>query len=223
MRLKNVFLLLLCFAFFSIGCKNETKPNTTKNPSGTGTVTEKPEAVPNWTCVPGKQVGLITSSSTEGDIIYAYGKENVTRGEIGLGEGETTMATIVFPLSENELLIRWVEGQAYKKIESINIMNAGANWKTSQGITIGTTLEQLLSINKKSFNFTGFEWDYAGGVMDWNGGSIDKNLKITMEPTKEEAVFPDLLGDTIFSTDHPKAKEAGLRVASFKIVFQPEQ
>ena len=219
MRLKNVFLLLFTSTIILLSCQNETKPTSDKNPPGVGTVTEKPEAVPNWTCVPGKQVGLITPTSTEGDIIFAYGKDNVTRGEIGLGEGESTMATIVFPLTENELLVKWIEGEAYKKIESISIMNVGAKWKTTQGISIGTTLEQLLSINKKSFKFAGFEWDYAGGVTSWNGGSINENLKVTLEPTKEEAIFPDLLGDTEFSTDHPKAKEAGLRVASFKIVF----
>jgi len=217
MKLQNVFLLLLVFVFITLGCETATKPDPNQNPSGT--VTKKPDAVPNWTCVPGKQVGLITTTSTEGDIIFAYGKENVTRGEIGLGEGIMADGTILFPNTENELFIIWKEDQPFKQIERIRVRKIGTQWKTSEGITVGTPLEDLIKINGKDFKFAGFEWDFAGVVLDWNGGSIDESLKMYLEPTNDEAIYPDLLGEETFSSSLPKAKEAGLKVASFEIVF----
>jgi len=207
----------MCFYCYWLNCETTTKPNPAQNPSGT--VNEKPEAIPNWTCVPGKQVGLITPKSTEGDIIFAYGKENVTRGEIGLGEGFMAKGTILYPNTENELSIIWKEDQPYKQIQSIRVMKEGTQWKTAEGISIGTSLEDLIKINGKDFKFAGFEWDFAGVVLDWDGGTIDKNLKMYLEPTNEEAIFPDLLGEETFSTSLPKAKEAGLKVGSFEIVF----
>ena len=217
MKLKNVFLLLLGCAFFALGCETATKPDPDQNPSGT--VIKKPEAVPNWTCVPGKQVGLITATSTEGDIIYAYGKENVTRGEVGLGEGIMAEGTVLFPNTENELFIIWKEAHPYKQIQSIRVMKEGTQWKTAEGITVGTSLEDLIKINGKDFKFAGFEWDFAGVVLDWDGGAIDENLKMYLEATNDEVVYPELLGEQTFSTSLPKAKEAGLKVASFEINF----
>ena len=219
MKFKNVFLLLFAISIFTMSCESETKPPPATNPSGTGTVTEKPKEAPNWTCVPGKQVGLITPTSTEGDIIFSYGKENVVRGEMGLGEGFMEEGTILFPNTDNELFVLWKEGQKFKQIQSIKIMKEGTQWKTSEGITVGTSLEDLVKINGKDFKFAGFEWDFAGVVLDWDGGSIDKNLKMYLEPSNEEAIFPDLLGEETFSTSLPKAKEARLKVASFEIVF----
>ena len=215
MKLKNVLLLLI--AFLVISCEPTTKSDPKENPSGT--VTKKTETVPNWTCVPGKQVGLITSTSNEGDIIFEYGKENVTRGEIGLGEGIMAEGTILFPNTENELFSIWKEDQPFKQIQSIRVRKEGTQWKTAEGITIGTSLEDLVKINGKDFKFAGFEWDFAGVVLDWDEGAIDKKLRMYLEPTNEEAIYPDLLGETTFSTSLPRAKEAGLKVASFEINF----
>jgi len=38
-----------------------------------------------------------------------------------------------------------------------------------------------------------------------------------LEPGNPEAVFPELLGDKLFSSNHPKAKVADLRVAAMSI------
>ena len=175
--------------------------------------------IANWTCIPGEKVGLIHKKFTEADIIKAYGKENVNRQQISLGEGEITNATVLFPKTDNQLFITWQLDKPFQVISEILIEQENAAWMTSQGIGIGTTLEELIKINKKDFQFAGFEWDYSGYTNDWQGGQIDKELAVFLEPTHPEAVYPDLLGDALFSSNHPKAKAAALKVRAMIIRF----
>jgi len=200
--------------------KKETTPNVNVKPDATTkSLTQSRSTDTQWLCIPGKQVGKILNNSSEAAIIAAYGKENVVHRDIGLGEGETAEGTVVFPDTENELIIEWVAGQAYKKLAKIRIEKNNASWKTDQGIGIGTTLTELQKINGKDFKFAGFEWDYAGFTNDWQGGKIDKKLTVFLEANKPEAIYPDLLGDKLFPSNHPKAAAADLRVRSLVINF----
>ncbi len=223
---KFLALLLIVFTTWSCELGTSSSSSTTSGNSitdsstkPTSTVTPKTGKMDNWTCVPGKQVGRITANFSHEDLVKMFGEENVKKSDIGLGEGETAKGTIVFQGAKDELIIQYQEGEEYKKIKSVKIRNEGTNWKTAEGITVGTTLEQLLEMNGKGFSFAGFEWDYAGKVTSWENGKINKGLDAFLTPTNDEAVFPDLLGDKVFSTDHEKAKAAGLKVASFIINF----
>lgn len=177
------------------------------------------DEIENWTCIPGKKVGKIAKNFSEKDVIEAYGVENVERKEIGLGEGEMANATVLFPNTDNQLFITWQLDKQFEVIDEILIDEAKTSWMTSQGITVGTTLKELVNINEKPFQFAGFEWDYSGFANDWQGGKISKNLSVFLEPSNPEAVYPDLLGDALFSSDLPKAKEADLKVRAMIIRF----
>jgi len=230
MKYIPLFLLLL-----SLGaCEWETSNTNTSNAvtptketpnvnvaptTTTKTVAQPRSANSQWLCIPGKQVGKIKNTSSEAAIIAAYGKDNVVRRTIGLGEGETTEGTVVFPDTDNELIIEWAEGQAFKKPAKIRIEKNNTNWKTDQGIGIGTTLAELRRINGKDFKFAGFEWDYAGFTNAWEGGKVNKNLSLFLDANNPEAIVPDLMGDDLFSSSHPKAAAADLRVRSLVIHF----
>lgn len=210
--MKNIAFLFFLISFLSCKFDSPEKKQTPK-------VIDASKEIFNWTCIPGEKIGLINKSFTEGDIIKAYGVENVNRKEIGLGEGEMTNATIVFPNTENEISIIWKRDQPYKAIEQITIDHQDASWATNQGIGIGTTLEELIKINGKDFQFAGFEWDNSGYTNEWAGGKIPKSLVVYLEPSKPEAVYPDLLGDGLFSSNNPKAKEADLKVRGLAFKF----
>ena len=230
--MKYIPLLIL---LLSLGaCEWETSSTNTSNavtptketlnvnasPSTTSrSVTQPSSANSQWLCIPGKQVGKIKNTSSEADIIVAYGQENVARRTIGLGEGETTEGTVVFPDTDNELIIEWTAGKAYQKPAKVRIEKNNTNWKTDQGIGIGTTLAELKRINGKDFKFAGFEWDYAGFANAWEGGKVNKKLTVFLDPNNPEAVMPDLMGDELFSSSHPKAAAADLRVRSLVISF----
>ena len=165
-------------------------------------------------------VGLITAADTEAELIQSYGEKNVQKREIGLGEGETAPGTVIFPGTDEELIIEWQDGQEYQKIKRVRLEGENASWKTVDGISIGTSLEELEKINGKAFQFYGFEWDYAGTTNEWENGKISKNLTLILTPENPEAVFPDLLGDQLFSSDNAKAQEAGLKVSAIIINFE---
>ena len=232
------FILVAIFAYLLVSCWETTTTNTatpgavapTNTDGTTSTIAPQPRSntatknvgappavAPKWLCVPGKQVGLIKNTSTEADIIQAYGKENVLRRTIGLGEGETAEGTVVFPDTDNEIIIEWVKSKAFQKPAKIRMEKANGSWKTGQGIGVGTTLAQLQAINGKDFKFAGFEWDYSGIANNWQGGNIDKQITVFLEANKPEAIYPDLIGDALFESSHPKAKAADLRVRTLVI------
>jgi len=183
------------------------------------TIVETENKESNWLCIPNKQVGLIKTDSDEEAIIEIYGKENVIREEVGIGEGEVTAATIVFPDTPNELIVEWVYEYEYKKLSRIRIERGNAEWVTEEGIKIGTTLEELMKINGKDFYFPGFGGDYEGITNEWNEGNVNRQLTVFLNSKKPEGAPEELLGDGLFSSSNPKAKEAQLEVDAFIIYF----
>ncbi len=214
----NFKILLFFGLLFLSSCdfQTETKkaPETTEAPT-----TEITKEIPSYVCIPNKQVGKIQANFSEEDIIAAYGKENVARKDIGIGEGEITKGTIVFPGAKNELVVEWDDTAPFKKLRKIRIEKQESSWATEEGIQVGSTLEELIKTNGKDFKFHGFEWDYGGITNDWDGGKINKQLVVMLEPGNPEAVYPELLGDKLFSSNHPKAKAADLKVAAMSIFF----
>ncbi len=172
-----------------------------------------------WLCIPNKQVGLIKADANEESIIEAYGKEYVIREEVGIGEGEMVAATIVFPNTQNELIVEWQEGYEYNKLSRIRIEQKDAQWVTEEGIKIGTTLEELRQINGKDFNFYGFDWDYGGITNEWEDGNINSQLTVFLDTKNLEGIPSELSGDGVFSSSNPIAKEAQLEVVAFVIYF----
>jgi hypothetical protein len=132
----------------------------------------------DWICIPGERVGPITSKTSEEEVIRIFGKSNVSRSEEVIGEGMGyEKVTIVFKGKSNEFKIKWKENRLFKNPSRIEIYGYKTKWKLPDGITIGTSLEELIKINKKDFLFYGFNWDYSGFVASWNGGIFDKKYK----------------------------------------------
>ena len=52
-------------------------------------------------------------------------------------------------------MVEWQADFEFKKLDRIRIEGEGAQWVTEEGIKIGTTLEELVNINGKDFNFYG--------------------------------------------------------------------
>ncbi len=170
-----------------------------------------------WKCTPYEQVGLIKANHSEADIKKFIGEENVVREQLGREWGETIPGTIVYPNIPNQLTVEWRDGRAYEVIESIRIEGENSDWQTTQGIKIGTTLEELKAINGKDFDFYGFEWDYAGKVGDWRNGKISNGIVVFLTPDNPRAIFPEMIGDTLFSASHHKTAEAKLKVSAIEI------
>lgn len=176
-----------------------------------------PNVAAQWKMIPYKQVGPINDKFTEQDLISTYGAENVKRETVGRRYGETIPATILFPDSKNQITIEWLDGKPYQRIKRLRIEGEGSDWQTAEGIKIGTTFEELLRINQRPFKFYGFDWEYEGKTDDWQGGNIHRYMTVYLSPKNPKAVFPAMLGDSLYLSDNPKATQAGFYVSSIEI------
>ena len=98
------------------------------------------------------------------------------------------------------------------KLQYIRLSGKNTDWKTKEGITIGTEIEELESFNKKPFIFFGLEWDYSGSI-NWNEGYLDKrkifgSLAYPNDEMPNE--FEDLIGDHEIKSSSELAQKAKL-------------
>lgn len=128
----------------------------------------------DWLIVPGQRVGPITRATTRADLTRFFGEANLKDEKIHLVEGEYGEGTWVYPRdAKKKLAVVWKD-KSHKQIELVKITGSNSAWHTATGITLGTRLKQLETINGKPFSFSGFGWDYGGNVTGWNGGTLDK-------------------------------------------------
>jgi hypothetical protein len=158
------------------------------------------------------RVGKITPNTSETDLVLIYGRENVKRSEIGVGEGDVVMGTILFPYTDKELSIEWKAN--FSKPVRISIYGDDTKWKTTSGISIGTTLEELEQINSGIFKLTGFGWDYPGRTVSWEMGSLPKQLQLDLwsqtDISSEE--IGQVLGDSYFDSSNLVFRKMKLKV-----------
>ncbi|MDM7920730.1 MAG: hypothetical protein QUS14_00405 [Pyrinomonadaceae bacterium] len=192
-------------------------------------------AAQDWQIVPGKSVGPININTTEKQLIEVYGKNNVKRQDIDVGEGETRSGAVIFPNDpQRRASIVWRDAVGRTGPESVTIRDKGTLWKTDRGITIGTTLKTIEQLNGKAFVLTGFGWDYSGTVLHANGGRIgelgkasgeeitDRTLLLRLEPTaamQKTPEFTKMLGDGTFLSSDPSMQKLDPRVYEMIIEF----
>lgn len=94
--------------------------------------------------------------------------------------------SILYPDTPNELNITWADASR-TQIYDIRI-SIGGDWRSSTGIKIGTSYDELNKLNGKLISFYGFGWDYSGAVI-WNEGEFEKShLRVFLSPEKEPNV-----------------------------------
>ena len=152
----------------------------------------------DWTIVPGKSVGPITAATSEAELITLYGKANVKRTQLDVGEGEMQPATTIFPADPTRTAaILWQDPETRLRPESVTISGHKTLWKTDSGITIGTPLTVIEQLNGRPFVLAGFGWDYEGTVWHADGGKLTALGALTGE---------EITGQTLMLRLAPAAK-----------------
>ncbi|WP_130020251.1 hypothetical protein [Emticicia agri] len=192
--------------------------------------------VSNWECIPGEKAGLITSGSSEQQLINKLGKANVSVHDTIYGaEGMFSIGTIIYKGTPNEAHITWKDTLNFKDPAYVEIgfVEPGkeneVQWYVTNGVKVGTKLTELEQINGKPFNFSGFGWDYGGSVVDWNGGKLmnadsTSYLSIILAYDYENqalsSVAEKVMGDQSFESKNPHAQKLNPFVAHFIISFK---
>ncbi|MFW6366166.1 MAG: hypothetical protein ACOC2H_06805, partial [Spirochaetota bacterium] len=93
-----------------------------------------------WRIVPGRSAGPITENSTEDGLIELFGKENVKRKKIYIGEGQFLNGHILFEGSRNECALLW-ENNLTPPVDRIILSRSGGDWHLENGLSVGTTID----------------------------------------------------------------------------------
>lgn len=186
-KISSTFLLLSCFALL-IACGNKentvkTQPPPQPNPEANNNKTkENPKPKENTPTVnltidlTQNKVGDISTNTTIQQLTEIYGEANVKSEtmESELAGGKVSTTTI-FANTDKELVVNW-EGD-FKKILSIDLYQGSTAWSTTEGIKIGSTIDETQQANGKAFKFMDFYGaEGSGFVMSWEGGKLSSKF-----------------------------------------------
>jgi len=191
----------------------------------------------DWTLVPGLRGGPITGTASEAELQALYGRENVVPAEIDVGEGRTEPGTVLFPDDPRKKAeIFWI-GPDRTRIRALRITGENTLWKTSRGITTGTSLKELRRLNRRRLTLVGFGWDYGGTIVDCNGGDLKELgthaggglegrtllLRVSPDPKwRGSREYGSVKGDRNYSSDHPAMKTMNPTVYELTMLFGPD-
>jgi hypothetical protein len=193
-------------------------------------------AADDWLIVPGQRVGPIGPGVSEARLVELFGAPNVTREAFELEPGFTLPATVVFASDPSRrALVLWRDPETRTEPESVLIRGERTLWKTDKGITLGTPLATLRTINGKPLTLTG--WEFAGIVLDSNGGSltefghaggagvVGRTLVLRLEPNpalRESAAYQQTLGEHVLSSESEAMRTLNPRVYELVVDIAPK-
>lgn len=136
------------------------------------------QAAPDpWLVVPNSDGGPISYRVTRADLVQRYGAANVVDQEVGVGEGDTDTATVLFPKDpERRIEILWQDREKEAYPSSVTISGKASRWHAVHGISLGMWYGELVRINGKPFPIS-WGTDMGSVVPSWNRGMLDKDLK----------------------------------------------
>lgn len=176
----------------------------------------------DWICVPGQRVGPITKEINDQALIQFFGIKNIKTETINSDEELGTpgeIITYVYPNTKNEIMIRWKKQKPW----IISIYQKGTQWKMAEGITVGSSLKEVLKINKKDFFIAGYGWEYGGRVISWNDGELAKykgKLEIFFDEGNGTLKGKEFIGDKKrIKTDNMQLLNSKPKVRSIDIIF----
>ena len=188
--------------------------------------------------VPGERVGPVYADSTAESLRGALGDELVADVDIGIGEGEFVPGTIVFPDDPTRALaILWHDAKRREQPRNVIVCYHNDPWSAESepcrwrvnGIGLGTRLSELEELNGGPFILTGFDWDYSGTVVSWDGGRLEELLEpegwrvlLRLAPESDEAgnwvpsmsyeEMAPVLGDHDLASTHPTIRKLDPRI-----------
>jgi hypothetical protein len=165
--------------------------------------------------IPGEQFGLIRESTTRAGLERLFPRRLISDEEVYLGEGFCTPGTRIFPGTPIEADIAWQDASK-SMVAFIRTTRPGGNWITSRGVRIGTSLTELERLAGKVVTFSGFGWDYGGGLA-WEESGRILSLRLSLDSASSETANAapnsrEIFGDQLVRSDHPLIRKLKVSV-----------
>ena len=210
------------------GCPQASPPSPSPAPpAAPATPAASPSGSPvaqagnDFLIVPEQRFGPITIDSSEATLKEQFGAEQVRREKMYVGDGQEWNGIAVYPdQPDKRVEVFWFEEDP-KRVQMIQIHGEASQWKTAQGVSLGTTLVELEKLNGKPFELLGLGWDFGGGVTDWKGGAL-QGLTMRVDSTTvelTEAESSQVLGDQTVKSDNPAMRKANPSVSKITVNF----
>jgi hypothetical protein len=130
-----------------------------------------------FTFIPGKCVGPITGITNIFELKKIFGESSISNETVQIAEGIGARPDTVTKINKgtlNELTVFWKHGNTFDKPEAIGISSLGTRYHSDKGLTIGTTLEELNSMNGRPIEILvyGGGGEVLGVVSRWMSGNL---------------------------------------------------
>jgi hypothetical protein len=170
----------------------------------------------------------ITAHSTLDQLVVKFGRGNVRKQQVEIGEGETREGIVIFPgVSDKEIAVL---PSTTNEPMYVVLRGQRSQWVTAGGITLGSGLKELEQLNGKPFLLTGFDWDYSGTVVDWQGGKLQPSEGCVFQPRldygsrdgsseEENKAAVQVIGDRDYSSSLPAMQALNPKVYEIVITF----
>ena len=189
---------------------------------------KKPQTVGTarkWIIVGGTRVGDVTKNTTLAQLKSSYGARNVKDSDFSQG-AKKFLTSKVFEGQPNEFEVYWSDTVSRKNPIMVKVTGLG-DWRTTQGISVGSTLQELVAINRKDFYFLGFNNNEYNGIYNgkvkWNKGEVDNKIGVSLtydNLANAKESFRNFRNLQPFPTNYPEVKDLGLTVKEISCVFR---
>lgn len=218
---KNIFLVIVIVSITS--CKEKEEANVAK--------TDEVFIEEHTTAVEEEEknkfvLDNLLKYNSEAELKEAFkGKVKRVKGYYPEGMG-VFLKTVLYPGTKNEVEFIWKDDSLnFNQLLEVKVHKKNTDWKTKEGITIGTNLKALEKLNKKAFSFYGFEWDY-GGMASWDDGALlNRNIAINLAlpETIDFADYEKLLGESQFKSSSEIAQKVNPTVRELSLIKKEEE
>jgi len=173
---------------------------------------------PDFVIDAANRVGPVTPFTSELDLLEIFGSNAVKRGQLNLG-GAPCEGTILFPGTDREALIRW--RGAFESPQAIKISEPSTPWITMEGVSVGTTLEDLELINGRPFVIASYDLNAGARTLSWEGGAFPSELVFDLgaqeKPTGEE--MKGIRGHMTHLSSDPLIRRLRFRVRAINVIW----
>lgn len=173
---------------------------------------------------------------TKDDLIAQFGKENLVDMTVWYAEGTVERQSTVLTNPDNGHVIKyvwaekdnfttsWIEATYYLWDEDYGI-GGTQTLESENGLKLGMSLAELRTWNEADFKFSGFEWDYAGGIFEEEGSKL-ANSKVHVNLINDQIAsnegFDFMIGDVELHADDKNLIDAPVLVEQFSFYIDTE-
>jgi len=188
----------------------------------------------DWLIVPGVRIGPLTGSSTRNSLQRMFAATKISDQPIDMDDGSSRPGTVVNADDPAAALAIIWSDETRMRPEQVfvcyGLIDTSCRWHTASAIGMNSRLSDLEKANGKPFVLLGFERDFAGTVISWEGGKLAREFEGAgrlvlrlrpgsfdmqqLTPAEEAAILADRV-----ASDHPAIRKLNPSVYRMLFVF----